>query len=92
MKEASFEKEQTIIGILQGERRLVFKQIAGLVARRIHCDLREGHHVIAGERVGIIKFGSRVDLFLPQNVEIKVALGDRVKGGESILGVFADVS
>lgn len=92
LERASFENEQTIIGIRQGTRRLVFKQIAGLIARRIHCDLRDGHKVIAGERVGIIRFGSRVDIFMPLDVELNVAIGDRVKGGESIVGVFKDVS
>ena len=92
LKEASFENEQTIIGILQGNRKLVFKQIAGLIARRIHCDLREGHNVTAGERMGIIKFGSRTDIFLPLDAELRIGIGDKVKGGESILGVFQDVS
>lgn len=92
LKEASFENEQTIIGIENGTRQLVFKQIAGLIARRISCDLREGHKVHSGERIGIIKFGSRVDVFMPLDVELKVVIGDRVRGGVSLLGVFQDVS
>jgi phosphatidylserine decarboxylase len=92
LKKASFENEQTIIGIENGKRQLVYKQIAGLIARRISCDLREGHKVKSGERMGIIKFGSRVDIFMPLDVELKVAIGDRVRGGVSLLGVFRDVS
>ncbi|MFQ5633049.1 MAG: phosphatidylserine decarboxylase family protein [bacterium] len=92
LKEASYKNEQTIIGISQGKRQVVFKQIAGLIARRISCDLREGHKVKTGERMGIIKFGSRVDVFMPLDVEVKVVIGDRVAGGVSILGVFQDVS
>ncbi|MFQ5629247.1 MAG: phosphatidylserine decarboxylase family protein [bacterium] len=92
LKKASLENEQTIIGIAKKNRQIVFKQIAGLIARRISCDLREGHKVKAGERMGIIKFGSRVDVFMPLNVEIKVKIGDRVTGGVSLLGVYKDVS
>jgi len=88
--EAADVNEQTIIGIEDGQRRLLFKQIAGLIARRIVCELREGSNVQRGERFGIIKFGSRVDVFLPKNVDIKVALNRKVKSGESILGVFHD--
>ena len=88
--EASEVNEQTIIGIENGERRLLFKQIAGLIARRIVCTVREGNNVQLGERCGIIKFGSRVDIFLPKSVKLQVKLGQKVKGGESIIGVFTD--
>lgn len=87
--EASEVNEQTIIGIENNEKKILFKQIAGLLARRIVCYVRQGHRVKLGERFGIIKFGSRVDIFLPQDVEIKVKLRQRVKGGESIIGVFS---
>jgi len=88
---ASDVNEQTVIGIQDAKnRRVLFKQIAGLIARRIVCYLREGHEVGVGERFGMIKFGSRVDVFLPAGVDIKVKLQDKVKGGESILGVFAN--
>lgn len=88
--EASDVNEQTVIGIENDGRKLLFKQIAGLIARRIVCNLREGSKVSSGERFGIIKFGSRVDVFLPKNVDIKVEVNQKVKGGESILGVFTD--
>ncbi len=93
LDEASTENEQTLIGLENGNQRLLFKQIAGLIARRIVCDLREGHKVQRGERIGMIKFGSRVDLFFPVgSVELKVQLKDKVKAGESIIGVFKHVS
>ena len=88
---ASDVNEQTVIGILgANNRKVLFKQIAGLIARRIVCHIREGNEVALGERFGMIKFGSRVDVFLPSDVDIKVKLRDKVKGGESILGVFAN--
>ncbi len=88
--EASQRNEQTVIGIEDGARKLMFKQIAGILARRIVCHVREGHRVQIGDRFGIIKFGSRVDIFLPKSVQINVTLRQKVKGGESIIGVFQD--
>jgi phosphatidylserine decarboxylase len=64
----------------------MFKQIAGLIARRIVFRKRPGDRVARGERVGLIKFGSRTDIFLPRGVEIAVKLGDRVQGGSSVIG------
>jgi len=86
--EASSVNEQTIIGIKGNNTNIVFKQIAGILARRIVCHLRVGEQVSQGDRFGIIKFGSRVDIFLPLNAEIKVRLKQKVKGGASILGVL----
>ena len=60
-------------------------QIAGLIARRIICNLKDNQEVIRGQRIGIIKFGSRVDLYLPKNYNILVAEGQRVVGGETII-------
>ncbi len=87
---ASLENEQTVIGIVdESRRKIMFSQIAGLIARRIVCNLREGHEVKAGERMGMIRYGSRVDIFYkPDEVELQVKVGDKVKGGESIIGVF----
>lgn len=86
--EASDVNEQTVIGIESGDRRVLFKQIAGLIARRIVCNIRAGNLVTLGERFGMIKFGSRVDIFMPKEVEIQVKLNEKVRGGESIIGVF----
>ena len=68
---------------------VVSVQVAGLIARRILCYVSEGDTRQRGERYGFIRFGSRVDLFLPEDFEIKVALGDNVSSGTSILGNFA---
>jgi phosphatidylserine decarboxylase len=62
------------------------RQIAGLIARRIVCWVKEGSHVKMGERFGLIRFGSRVDLFLPEEIELAVKKGDKVFGGKTIIG------
>lgn len=82
---ASEKNEQTIIGIENGRGKVLFKQIAGFVARRIVCTLKVGDEVRAGERFGMIKFGSRVDVFLPKNAVVKVKVGDRTVAGETVL-------
>jgi phosphatidylserine decarboxylase len=64
-------------------------QIAGLVARRIRCDLRQGEHVRRGARFGIIRFGSRLDVYLPAGAEIAVKKGQSVKAGETVLAMVA---
>ena len=89
-EKASLENEQTVIGIVTSEgKKILFTQIAGIIARRIICDLREGNQVTAGERMGMICYGSRVDIyFLDGEVAVKVKEGEKVKGGESIIGVF----
>ncbi|MDZ7290068.1 MAG: phosphatidylserine decarboxylase family protein [candidate division KSB1 bacterium] len=83
---ASTENEQSIIGLETPEGKILFKQIAGILARRIVCEIREGHRVQRGERFGIIKFGSRMEIFLPLNTEIRVRLREKVRAGESIIG------
>lgn len=86
LPQASVENEQSIIGVESPWGKVLFKQIAGLIARRIVCDLREGHRVQGGERFGIIKFGSRMEVYLPLSAEIKVRLREKVRAGESIIG------
>jgi phosphatidylserine decarboxylase len=66
-----------------------FKQIAGLLARRIVCNLQVGQRVERGQRMGMIKFGSRCDVLLPASVDLRVKAGDRVKGGSSVLAVVS---
>jgi len=83
---ASASNEQTSLGIENDRCKILVKQIAGVLARRIVCHLREGHRVTQGERFGMIRFGSRVEVFLPLTVEVKVSLHDKVKGGISVLG------
>ena len=63
-------------------------QIAGLIARRIICYINPGDHLQRGQRFGLICFGSRLDIYLPTDIELKVAIGDKVKAGTSILGQF----
>jgi phosphatidylserine decarboxylase len=84
--EASGENEQNIITLAHGQDRIRVKQIAGLIARRIVCWVKPGEEVEAGQRIGLIKFGSRVDMILPQEAEIRIREGDKVKGGISIIG------
>lgn len=79
--------EQTLITIDAGGYEVSFKQIAGLLARRIVCNLKVGDHVERGQRVGLIKFGSRVDVLIPAEAELKVKTGTRVRGGSSVLAV-----
>jgi len=83
---ASLANEQNSVTIEDGGRSLTFKQIAGLIARRIVFKKKVGDTVSAGERVGMIKFGSRVDMFLPKDVRLRVKKGDRVVGGMSAIG------
>ena len=87
--ESAVLNEQTLITIDDGRSVVSFKQIAGLLARRIICDLKAGDVVQRGQRMGMIKFGSRVDVLMPADVELRVKPGDRVKGGSSVLGVLA---
>ncbi len=82
---ASEKNEQTIIGLENHAGKVLFKQIAGFVARRIVCELQLGDTVRVGERFGMIKFGSRVDVFIPSNAAAKVTVGDKAVAGETIL-------
>ncbi len=83
---ASLDNEQNAIIIHTGKEIVLVKQIAGLIARRIVCWAKAGDTYKIGERFGLIRFGSRVDIFLPLNSEIKVSVGDHVSGGSSIIG------
>jgi phosphatidylserine decarboxylase len=85
-EKASVENEQNLIVINNGRHRIQFAQIAGILARRIVCWCKPGDQVGRGEKIGLIKFGSRVDVFFPPETRIQVKVGDKVKGGCSILG------
>lgn len=82
---ASTDNEQMMLGINTGKCKISVKQIAGLVARRIVCNAEIVDDALVGERYGLIKFGSRLDIFVPKNSVINVAIGDKVTAGESIL-------
>lgn len=77
--------EQTLVTIDAGGYEVSFKQIAGLLARRIVCNLKVGDVVQRGDRMGLIKFGSRVDVLLPAESELKIKKGMKVKGGSTVL-------
>lgn len=85
---ASEKNEQMIVGIEGSEGSVMMKQIAGFVARRIVCELAVGDTVARGERFGMIKFGSRVDVFVPPSSVLKVRVDERTVAGETILAVF----
>ncbi len=82
------ENEQNIVAVEGDGRVVIFKQIAGLIARRIVFNFRVGDKVACGERVGLIKFGSRVDVLFDRDAAIQVKVGDRVKGGATILALL----
>jgi phosphatidylserine decarboxylase len=84
-EKSSLENEQMSVGLESGSVRILVRQIAGLVARRIVTYSREGEHVEQGDRMGIIRFGSRVDVFLPTSANIVVRTGDLTTAGTTIV-------
>jgi phosphatidylserine decarboxylase len=84
-EEASAQNEQNTVVVRDEGTEVTFKQIAGLIARRIICYKKPGDVVTTGERIGLIKFGSRVDVFLGAEWEVNVRTGERVKAGSSVL-------
>ena len=85
LDKSSNDNERNIICAKTKDDTFYIVQIAGLIARRIVCILKNNQEVIKGDRIGIIKFGSRVDLYLPQNYNILISKGQRVVGGETII-------
>jgi phosphatidylserine decarboxylase len=88
-EKASLENEQSSVGIESGSNRILVRQIAGLIARRIVTYSTDGAHVTQGDRMGIIRFGSRVDVFLPATAHIRVRVGDVTYAGVSVIGELA---
>jgi len=86
--DASLENERNTVMVSDGRIKVVFIQIAGVVARRIVFWKRIGDSVNKGDLVGLIRFGSRVDILFPAGTEVTVAVGDRVRGGSSPIGVI----
>ena len=82
------ENEQNVVTVEGEGRTVVFKQIAGLIARRIIFTLKVGDTVARGQRVGLIKFGSRVDVVFDSDAAVQVKPGDHVKGGATVLAVI----
>ena len=88
-EEASQKNAQTVIHLKGGPGDIFVRQVAGILARQIVTWVRPGQEVQAGERIGMIRFGSRVDLLLPEGVHPRVQMGDQVRGGESVIGVMS---
>jgi phosphatidylserine decarboxylase len=85
-EKASLANEQMHLGIETSYGKILMKQIAGILARRVVCYSKLGDSVTAGQRMGLMKFGSRIDLMLPLGTKVNVKVGDRVKGGVTVLG------
>jgi phosphatidylserine decarboxylase len=93
MNPASAEhNEQNAVTVEGDGQTVIFKQIAGLLARRIVFNKKAGESVARGERVGLIKFGSRVDVLLDGSARLQIKVGDRVKGGSSVLAYLGRMS
>lgn len=87
-KSSSDNEHNTIVLKDKKGRKIMVRQIAGFVARRIVCDLGVGDESIVGEEMGMIRFGSRVDVFLPLDAEVKVKIGDRMVSKETVLAIL----
>lgn len=88
---ASMENEMCVTGMTGiKDRKVLIRQIAGAMARRVVCYARKGHQVQQGQQVGFIKFGSRVDLVIPLSAEINVEIGQKVTGGKTVIATFKD--
>jgi phosphatidylserine decarboxylase len=89
LDKASEDNERNALAMrLPGGQEIAVVQIAGLIARRILCEVAEGQAVVAGQRFGIIRFGSRTDLYLPEGTVPLVAVGQRMIGGETVIAVL----
>jgi phosphatidylserine decarboxylase len=87
-QESALENERTEIEVVSQGRRVIFRQLVGVLARRIVCRVQAGDTVETGERIGLMKFGSRMDVFVEPDARLEVRVGDRVRGGETILARF----
>jgi phosphatidylserine decarboxylase len=85
VEKSSLENEQMSVGIEAGGARVLVRQIAGLIARRIVTYSKEGEHVEQGQRMGLIRFGSRVDVFLPLDAVVKAKIGDMTIAGSTVI-------
>ncbi|MEW6511748.1 MAG: phosphatidylserine decarboxylase family protein [Bacteroidota bacterium] len=86
-EKSSHRNERTHIGIEGPRCRILFKQIAGFIARRIVAEVKQGDHAVAGARFGMIRFGSRVDVIMPREADLQVRLGEKTVAGETVLAV-----
>jgi phosphatidylserine decarboxylase len=87
-QEAASANERCETWIDHGGQTIVARQVVGVLARRVVCRLQQGATVRAGQRLGVMKFGSRMDVFVPLTASLTVAVGDRVRGGETVIAVL----
>jgi phosphatidylserine decarboxylase len=85
---AVHRNERALIGLQSGNHKVLFAQVAGYIARRIVCPVKAGDSLKVGERFGMIKFGSRVDIYLPTDAKILCKIGDRTVAGETLVAEF----
>jgi len=90
--ERANDNELNEVWLDHGGRTVVFRQVVGILARRIVCRVAVGDELERGERMGLMKFGSRMDVFLPTDAQLRVGVGDRVVGGEAVLATLGPVS
>jgi len=89
-EKCSEDNENNLVGIKNDKTRVLVKQIAGVIARRIICLCRIGDSIERGDKLGLICFGSRVETYFPSNVEVRIKPGMKVYGGKSILGIVKE--
>lgn len=87
-RDAASANERSEIWIDHGGQHVVARQVVGVLARRVVCRVREGDEVRAGDRYGVMKFGSRMDIFVPSRSEIRVRVGEAVRAGETVIAVL----
>ena len=85
--DASIKNENIVMVLDCQESHIIVRQVAGIIARRAVCKVKAGDILKRGERYGMVKFGSRLDMYLPKDTNIKVTLGEKVKAGETVIGV-----
>ncbi|RPI57148.1 MAG: phosphatidylserine decarboxylase [Acidobacteria bacterium] len=84
-RDAASTNERSEVWVAHGGLTVVFRQIVGILARRVVCRVKPGAELKAGERIGIMKFGSRMDVFVPVSASVRVSVGDKVVGGVSVI-------
>ncbi len=88
-KSSTENERTTVVTKLESGKEILFRQIAGALARRIKCYVKEGQRLEQGQEFGFIKFGSRVDLFLPLDAKVNIKVGDKTTGGKTIIAEFS---
>ena len=90
--EGSNDNELNEVWVDHAGQTIVFRQVVGILARRIVCRVQEGDHLDRGERIGLMKFGSRMDVFLPPSAQLRVRVGEHVVAGETVLATLTTAS